>query len=97
MRARDDGEIGTLHRGPQECLRCIPANPAALVHIEITYACVVATIENVGGGKAGFLRRLRKSFQYFPFQPLLLDAPFAARTMPFICTAVMIFTAFEHG
>ena len=60
VRAGDRREIGTLHRGAQECFRRVPANAALLVHVEIADAGVVAAIEVVGGGNAGLLRGLRE-------------------------------------
>ncbi len=90
-----DREIGTLHRGTQERFRCVPANAALLVDVEIADAGVVAAIEIVGGGDAGLLRGLRKRFEDLPLQALLFDAPFAARAVPFVRAAVMVFAASE--
>ena len=64
--------------GPQKRLGRIPTPAAALVHLEIAHAQVVATVEVGHRRNALLLRRQRKRVQHVPAQALLLYPPFTA-------------------
>ncbi len=95
MRAGDDGQIRTVQCGAQEGLRCVPADAAFLVDVEVADTGVVAAVEVVGGGDTGLLRGLREGFQDLPFQALFFHAPGPACAVRFIGAAVVVLAAFE--
>jgi hypothetical protein len=64
-------------RGPQERLGGTPAPPAALVHVEVGVAEVVAAVEFLDLRDAGFLGRVAPRVEDLPLDARLLDAELA--------------------
>ena len=94
-RAGDHGQVGPLHRGPQERFRRAPAHAVALVHIETPDAFVVAAIEVLDLRNAGFGRGIRKRFEDLPSQFDALDAQLAALPVLLVRAAPVVFGLHE--
>ncbi|MCY1230310.1 hypothetical protein D9M72_427190 [compost metagenome] len=96
LRAGDDGQVRALRRAAQEGLGGVPADAAALVHLKVADAEVVALVEVVGTRDAGLFRRIGKALENVPAQPLRFDAPLAVGTMEFARAAVVVLAALEQ-
>jgi hypothetical protein len=61
VRAGPHLQVGAAHHRPQEGLRRVPADAAALVDVEVAHALVVAAVEVLGVRDAGLLRGLAQT------------------------------------
>ena len=75
---RLDRQIAPVQHGAQEALGGVPADARLLVDVEVAAALVVAAIEILDLGDAGFRRRVAEGVQDLPADARLLDAPLAA-------------------
>src|SRR5690606_4712295 len=80
-RVRRDGQVRPRERRAQEGLRRAPAHAAALVHLKVRRAGIVAAIEFVDLGYAALGRRFAPCVEYRPAHAALLDAQLAARAV----------------
>ena len=94
--AGPDLQVGTLDHRAQESLGGVPAQAAALVHLEIAHALVVAGVEVLRGRDAALLRRLRERVQDVPAHARPLDAPLAPAAMQLAGAAPVVLVRLEH-
>ncbi|MNV12887.1 hypothetical protein D3C71_1035100 [compost metagenome] len=96
MRLSENAQVGPLHRRAQKGFRCVPADAGTLVDVEIAGAFVIAAVEIVDGGDAGFFGGLLEGVEHGPADAGLFHSPFAARVVHGIGTLVEILALLEE-
>src|SRR5258708_2250044 len=97
VRFRDDGEVGPRHRRPQPRLGRAPAHAAALVHVEVRVAEIVAAVEFLDLRDAAFLGGFAPRVQDLPAHARLFYAELALTAMVLVGAAEMPLRALEVG
>ena len=90
------GQVRPVHDRPQVRLGAAPAPAAALVHLEVGVAEVVAPVELGDLGNAALLGRVAPRVEDLPAHPALLDPHLAADPVALVGAVLVVLRPHEH-